>query len=140
MDASSDASSFERPRRIEILTGVERRRRWSAEAKARIVAESLAPGAVVAEIARRHDIRASQIQLWRKQARAGGALMSVAEERAFTPVIVAPPAQPAPRPRVPRAAAAPMIEIEAKGVVVRVRDGADVQMVEVMLRVLRARP
>ncbi|MGH6951634.1 MAG: IS66-like element accessory protein TnpA [Vitreimonas sp.] len=112
MDASSDASSFERPRRIEILTGVERRRRWSAEAKARIVAESLAPGAVVAEIARRHDIRASQIQLWRKQARDGGALALMAEERAFAPVIVAPPAHRAPRPRVPRGAAAPMIEIE----------------------------
>jgi transposase len=139
MDASSDASSFERPRRIEILTGVERRRRWSAEAKARIVAESLAPGAVVAEIARRHDIRASQIQLWRKQAREGGGLTCVTEERLFAPVIVAPPVHPAPRPRVPSGAAAPMIEIEAKGVVVRVRDGADVLLVEAMLRVLRAR-
>lgn len=139
MDASSDASSFERPRRIEILTGAERWRRWSAETKAQIVAESLAPGAVVAEIARRQDIRASQIHLWRKQAREGAALTSVAEERTFAPAIVAPPAYSAPRPRVPRAAA-PTIEIEAKGVTVRLREGADVQLVEAMLRVLRSRP
>lgn len=138
MDASSDASSFERPRRIEILTGAERRRRWSAETKARIVAESLAPGAVVAEIARRHDVRASQIHLWRKQARECAALACVAAERAFAPAIVAPPAHSAPRAHTPRAAA-PTIEIEARGVTVRLRDGADVQLVEAMLRVLGAR-
>lgn len=140
MDASSDASSYERPRRIEILTGAERRRRWNAETKAGIVSESLAQGAVVAEIARRHDIRASQIHLWRKQAREGAALACVAAERAFAPVIVAPPAHGRLRARTPRAAAAPTIEIEAKGVTVRMRDGADVQLVEAMLRVLRSRP
>ena len=47
--------------RVEIITGPERRRRWSAEQKRAIVAESLAPGAVVTEIARRMDIRPGQI-------------------------------------------------------------------------------
>jgi transposase-like protein len=41
MDVVNDGSSVERPRRIEILSGAERRRRWSDEAKARIVAESV---------------------------------------------------------------------------------------------------
>src|SRR5215831_3961648 len=39
--------------RVEVISGPERRRRWSAEQKRAIVAESLAPGAVVTEIARR---------------------------------------------------------------------------------------
>jgi transposase len=47
--------------RVEIITGPERRRRWSAEQKRAIVAESLAPGAVVTEIARRMDICPGQI-------------------------------------------------------------------------------
>jgi transposase len=42
--------------RVEVITGPERRRRWSAEQKRAIVAESLAPGAVVTEIARRAEI------------------------------------------------------------------------------------
>ena len=43
-----------RLRRIELITGAERRRKWSAEEKSEIVAESLAEGAVVSEVARRH--------------------------------------------------------------------------------------
>jgi transposase len=45
------------PRRIEVITGVDTRRRWSEETKARIVAESFAEGAVVAQVARRHGLR-----------------------------------------------------------------------------------
>ena len=41
-------------RRFEVITGTGRRRNWSAEVKARIVAESLAPGVRVSEVARRH--------------------------------------------------------------------------------------
>jgi transposase-like protein len=53
--------------RVEVITGPERRRRWSAEQKRVIVAESLAPGAVVTEIARRLEIRPGQIYRWRRQ-------------------------------------------------------------------------
>jgi transposase len=42
------------PRRIEVINGAGGRRRWSADDKARIVEETLAPGAVVSEVARRH--------------------------------------------------------------------------------------
>jgi hypothetical protein len=42
--------------RVEVITGVERRRRWSDDEKRAIVAESFAPGAIVAEIARRVDV------------------------------------------------------------------------------------
>ena len=51
-------------RRIELLTGPGRRRRWSAEEKAQIVAETLAPGARVSEVARRWDLSPQQVFGW----------------------------------------------------------------------------
>src|SRR6185503_15432801 len=56
-------------RRIEVLTGPARRRRWSAEDKARIIAETLAPGARVSEVARRWQICSQQVFGWRRAAR-----------------------------------------------------------------------
>ena len=55
--------------RVEILGGLERRRRWSQDDKARIVEETLAPGAKVTEVARRNGIAASVVFTWRRQAR-----------------------------------------------------------------------
>jgi transposase len=54
-------------RRLEVITGALDRGRWIAEANARIVAESLAPGAVISEVARRHDLRSQQLFAWRHQ-------------------------------------------------------------------------
>lgn len=53
--------------RMEILTGVERRRNWSDEEKLQILEEAAAEGANIAEIGRRHDIRAQQIYTWRRK-------------------------------------------------------------------------
>jgi transposase len=55
--------------RVEVLGGFERRRRWSRDDKMRIIDETLAPGAVVTEIARRHGIAASLVFTWRRRAR-----------------------------------------------------------------------
>ena len=52
-----------------LLPGPERRRRWTSGEKARIVEESLAPDANVAEVARRHDIHPNLLHVWRRQAR-----------------------------------------------------------------------
>jgi transposase len=60
--------SFER---IEVITGVARRRRWSVEEKLRIVAESLRAGAPVSSVAQRHGLRSNQLFKWRKLAREG---------------------------------------------------------------------
>ena len=57
-------------RRIELITGTGRRRQWSADDKARIVVESLKPGANVSEVARRHGLSPQQLFGWRRQARA----------------------------------------------------------------------
>ena len=56
--------------RVDIQVGVGRRRRWSDEAKGRIVAESYAPGAIVSEVARRLNISPQHLFAWRESARA----------------------------------------------------------------------
>src|SRR6478672_11579187 len=54
---------------VEVLSGPERRRRWSAEQKRSIVAEAFAPGASVCEVARRRDVVPGQIYRWRHDLR-----------------------------------------------------------------------
>jgi transposase len=56
--------------RVEVITGPERRRRWTEDQKRAIVAESLAPGAVVNEVARRAEICPGQIYRWRRELQA----------------------------------------------------------------------
>lgn len=70
---------------MEIITGVERRRRWRLEDKLRIVAEASAPGANIAEIARRHDVSRALVWTWRRQVRRG---VLVADHAAFMPMRV----------------------------------------------------
>ena len=65
---------------VTVLCGPERRRRWSPAEKARIVEESLAPEAHVAEVARRHDIHPNLLHLWRRQARTGALALVRAED------------------------------------------------------------
>jgi transposase len=56
-------------RRLEVITGVGGRRRWSDEMKARIVHEAMRPGAVVSQIARRYGLTPQQVFTWRRLAR-----------------------------------------------------------------------
>lgn len=56
---------------IAVITGRERRRRWSLETKLMVVAESREPGASVKAVAARHDIYPSLVFNWRRQAREG---------------------------------------------------------------------
>jgi transposase len=94
--------------RVEVITGAERRRRWSEEQKRAIVAASLVPGAVVSDVARRADIGTGQLYRWRKEFRA------VAD--GFAQVLIAPLEIPAAQV----AAAESTIELEFAGKV-RVR-------------------
>jgi transposase len=77
--------------RVEVLDGVERRRRWSSEDKARIIEETLAPGAKVSEVARRHGISASLVFTWRRQSRANHVPAAVAPRFAAVRISEAPP-------------------------------------------------
>ena len=54
-------------RSIEVLSGSARRRRWSADEKAAIVAASLAPGVVARSIALRHGLHPNQLYAWRRE-------------------------------------------------------------------------
>jgi transposase len=55
-------------RRIELITGTARRRRWTMEEKAAIVAESTRPGVNVADVARRLGVNRGLLQTWRRKA------------------------------------------------------------------------
>ena len=72
---------------MEIITGIERRRRWRDDEKLRIVAEADAPGVVIAHVARRHGIARSQIFEWRRKVRSGE-LVSAPVIPEFLPVRV----------------------------------------------------
>ena len=56
-------------RRLEVITGTGRRRKFAEDFKARVVEETLAPDAVVSEIARQHGLTPQQVFTWRRQAR-----------------------------------------------------------------------
>ena len=56
-------------RRFEVINGAMGRRRWSADDRARILEETLAPGAVVSAVARRHGLTPQQLFTWRREAR-----------------------------------------------------------------------
>jgi transposase len=53
----------------EVLVGPERRRRWTAAEKSRVVEATLTPGVNVAEVARQHGLHPNQLHVWRRQAR-----------------------------------------------------------------------
>ena len=89
----SDRMSAHRPR-IEVITGVERRRRWSFEQKRAIVLESQLPHASPAAVARRHGIGTGQLYTWRRQllsSRAAGAACFARVEMADEPLRLSGP-------------------------------------------------
>ena len=153
-------------RRIELITGAGRRRRWSSEDKARIVVESLDDGVSVSEVARRHGLSPQQLFGWRRKARtscheAGNA--APADRRAtdpeprqrrkgrqlpspevchdapaFAPVMIAESARSSPQKSSrPPAAGSGAIEIAIADAVVRVIGQADTEAIVAVLRALR---
>jgi transposase len=137
-DVSDDAKGTFR--RVEVLTGPGRRRRWSADQKARIVAETLEPGARVVEVARRWQLCSQQVFGWRRAARRGvpsrPRKTTESEAADFVPIV----AGPAPLETVSHVeAVAPMVEIRLAGAVVRVVSGMDdATQLTAVLRAVRA--
>jgi len=115
-------------RRGEVLSGPERRRRWSVEEKARIVAESLAPNAVASAVARRHGVHPNQLYAWRRELRPASAV-SMAVVPDFVPVLLAAEAE--------RSGSA-AVEICLAGAMVRVAPGVDLGLLGDVLRLLKA--
>ena len=79
---------------LEIITGVERRRRWRDEDKLRILAETELPGANVSEVARRHDVSRGLLWQWRRQLRQGRFVLRGAMQPRFIPLQVDGPPPP----------------------------------------------
>jgi len=119
--------------RVDIRVGVGRRRRWSDDAKGRIVAEFYAPGAVVSEVARRYDISPQHLFVWRKAARAGQLILPMDDAPAFVPVVTEPRHETA-----PTANGCGTITIEIGGAIVRAEPGADLGWLRDVLRAVRA--
>src|SRR6478609_6845075 len=114
--------------RVEVITSVERRRRWPQAEKERLVALSLEPGACASEIARSAGLHVSQLFRWRKRL----CERIAPDAPTFLPVLVEPSADGAPAPskgaprRQRRARREDRIEIElASGDRVRLEGEVD---------------
>jgi transposase len=127
---------------MEIITGVERRRRWRDEEKLQILAELDAPGARFNDVARRHDVSRGLLWQWRDAQRRG---RLVAEAAGFVPLRIVPEL-PAPEPQgsVPAASVDPESEAGSRieivlpdGTAVRVAEGISVAVLRRVLAALR---
>ncbi|WP_447725671.1 IS66-like element accessory protein TnpA [Sphingomonas koreensis] len=107
---------------VTVISGVERRRRWSDEEKRALVAAVSVPGANVAEIARQADLRPSQIYRWRRTLRA--------DETGFAAVMVQPDA-------IAVASSGVAMVVEVGGATVRIAADAPPALVMAVMRSLR---
>jgi len=151
MSCDDASTSGGRAARIEVFTGTRRRRPWSDEDKARIVAESYGDGITVCDVAHRNGICPSQLFTWRRQLRQP---VESAETPLFVPAVIAEAAAsahavplPAPvsasrsagRPRrARRGASAAPIEVSMDGISVRIGRGADATLIAAVLDALKA--
>jgi transposase len=145
LDTRQEGDSY---RRVEVITGERRRRRWTGEEKARIVAESFEEGANISEVARRNDVSRGLLTVWRRQvasavagkapnfvpiqigAESGGGTAGGSERTS--------PAQTRPLEiAVPSAKVCGVIEIEVSGARIRVEPGVELATLSTVLAALR---
>jgi transposase len=137
----SELTKVEPMRRIELITGAERRRNRSLDEKAAIVAESMVPGAVIAHVARRHGVSPQQLYGWRSTFRAGANKRC---DPAFAPAVVDGSLAadlhrndlPV-RPETPNDDVAPLIELTIGRAQVVVRGAVDQGTLGVVLKALK---
>jgi transposase len=127
-------------RRIELITGVARRRRWTAAEKAALVAESLQPGVNISALARRHGVNRGLLQTWRRNAMRpvadhGGSFVPVRVEDALAADAGAPgPEQRAAAPACPDSVIqGGAIEIESGALRVRFSGPVDAGALRIVL-------
>ena len=109
--------------------------------KARIIAETLEPNAIISEVARRYGLRPQQVFAWRREARKQAASVQQ-DSPAFVPAVVAAPEPVARHPSKQRKRKATrdagVIELEIDGIAMRVGRGADAKTVTAVIRALKA--
>ena len=126
-------------RRIEVFTGAGRRRSWSGEDKAAIIAESYGAVETVCAVARRHGLTPQQLFAWRRLARRSGSVLPTM----FVPAVLETiepktPAADIPARRARRRSKVDGIELEIAGVAVRVGADAKPRAIEAVIRALKA--
>ncbi len=123
--------------RVEVITGVERRRDWTDEEKAAIIMESCRDGVVISDVARRHGMKPQQLFTWRNEfRRQPAARVQQNGAPAFAPVIIAHDPQTAAAPVSSKDAA--LIEIAIGSATVRVSGGVDAKALAAALRAVKA--
>ena len=127
---SANRDSF---RRLEVITGVGCRRRWSLEDKARIVAESLDPATTASAVARRYGLHASQLFVWRQQLQRSALSAETVGGPGFVPVLLA-------EDGAVLAAPVGRMQIALGSVVVRVGIDVDATALRRVLEVVRDLP
>ena len=133
-------------RRIELITGAPRRRRWTEEEKARILAESFQPGTRISDVALRHGVNRGLVWTWRRQLRKQEAEAApafvpirITQETAAAQSSTAVKRHEAATPTVPlleaatEVAAGGSIDIEMGGVRVRVSGAVDTAALRTVL-------
>ena len=125
---------------LEVLTTRTRRsrreahRQWPDDVKARIVSESLRPGATVNEVAGRYGLKANHLSSWRTLARQGKLVLPEPEDAVeFAAMVVEPPL-----PKQPTVKAAPRAEIVVGPVTIRLEEGASAARIAAIARALAA--
>jgi transposase len=120
-------------RRVEVFTGAGRRRRWSPEQKALIVAESYEPSETVSAVARRHGLTPQQLFAWRREARR---TRTCASRVAFAPVVLEASRLPAGAAPIAssHSGSSSVIEIMIGGATVRVPPGIELATLQIVLR------
>jgi transposase len=113
---------------VTVMTGLERRGRWSDEDRRRILMAAFTPGAVVADVSREHDVSTSLIYKWRRE------VVAARAEAQFVPALIVD----APGAREPAARSEPAIIVELRGGArVTIGATASVSLVSAALRALR---
>jgi transposase len=122
--------------RVEVFTGAGRRREWSAEDKARIVAESYGGSESVSSVARRHGLTASQLFSWRRAADKAKPAQRDKKEAAFAPVMLSHELASHGRHQ-PFQLDDAIIEIVIGAIAVRVGHGVDMARLAAVLRTVK---
>jgi transposase len=152
MSMSCDDAGTSGVQRFEVFTGAGKRRDWSREVKAAIVAESFSGMETVSSVARRHGLCSSQLFTWRRQVREELKSKGIAlpgeptQAPMFVPAVIdhapapVPAASPVKASKVRRRGkAAAAVELEIDGVAVKIARGADATLIAAVIDALKTR-
>ena len=144
LDARNEGGTYQR---VEVITGRQRRRRWTVEEKARIVAESLEANANISDVARRHGVARGLLTTWRRQLSSDGRDREPQQSFATVKIddVASVSTGATPYSEKPNAAATALlaarsrarIEIDIAGARIRVESGVDHATLTMVLAAVR---